>query len=765
MTMKNRKELQMTHKLKNKRKLKNKKTFQKWAGSLLLSAAVVLSTLGGVGEFPALKAEASESRTLTERFSEEMDDEIVELITEAGEALNEIAAQRDIMAVVYLSDQYPIRQEPSYDSQETVTVLSGQTVNILDVYVDDNYEVWEYVNLLYNGEEYYGYIPRTFLAVSDARFLEWEKNYGLNPEASVYAVDGSDKLVYPDIEQFPESYRPALYALKESHPNWIFTKMVTGMDWNEVIASQLQGSKSLVYKTFPEWAKAGLYDSGDWYFATEAVLKIYMDPRNALTESSIFQFELLTYNEEYHTKEAIQKLLESTFMNDSQPATGTDLTYSTIFWSIGSEEGRKVSPFHLAARVLQEQGVQGDSPLISGTYPGYENLYNYFNVGASGTTRKEVIESGLKYAAMENPAINKVVWNNAYTSILGGANFISANYIKKKQDTLYLQKFNVVPDGEYKPHTHQYMQNISAPTTESANVRKLYASVIPLEESTFVFKIPVFENMPEAPCEKPAETLNLSLKVPEGYAEPVIYLDGVAYGAEIRNGYYVLDAPDKNAKTAIAYRYDASGVPVGMYVWSLTYDGVAYRATEEPELADLLTVHGFSIRITGNSGIRFKTGISTDVRAALTSTGINGYTLKEYGTLIMNHANVGTYPMILGGEKTKQGMAYGVDANGVQQDVIFETVDGRHRYTAVLVGLPSSNYKTEFAFRGYAVLEKNGQQITLYGPIRARSIYSLAKQLLEINTYAPGTDAYNFLQQLIADADAYESTVSSGNTQ
>lgn len=732
---------------------------------MLLSAAMVFGTAGVIGEVPVLKVQASGSRILTERFSSEMDEETGAFITDAGAALNEIAAERDIMAVVYLSDQYPIRQEPSYDSQETVTVFSGQTVNILDVYVDDNYEVWEYVTLLYNEVEYYGFIPRSFLAVSDARFLDWEKNYGMNPEASVYAIDESGNAVYPDIEQFPESYRPALYALKETHPNWIFTKMVTGMNWDEVIASQLQGSKSLVYKTFPEWAKAGLYDDGDWYFATEPVLKIYMDPRNALTESSIFQFELLTYNEEYHTQEAIQKLLESTFMNDSQPATGTNLTYSTIFWSIGSEEGRKVSPFHLAARVLQEQGVKGDSPLISGTYPGYENLYNYFNVGASGTTREEVIESGLQYAAMENPAIGKVVWNNAYNSILGGADFISRNYIRQGQDTLYLQKFNVNPQGGYKPHTHQYMQNISAPTTESSNVRKLYASVISLEESTFVFKIPVFENMPEAPCEKPAETLNLALKVPEGYGEPVIYLDGVAYGAEIRNGFYVLDAPDKNVKTATAYKYDASGVPIGMYVWSLMYDGVAYRATEEPGLADLLTAHGFSIRITGNTGIRFKTGISTDVRAALTSTGINGYTLKEYGTLIMNHANTGTYPMILGGEKTKQGMAYGVDANGVQQDIIFENVAGRYRYTAVLVDLPASNYKTEFAFRGYAVLEKNGQQVALYGPVRARSIYSLAKQLLEINTYAPGTDAYNFLQQLIADADAYESTVSSGSAQ
>lgn len=736
--------------------MKKMRKLKKCVWSLLLAGAVTLGAAEAAAGMPGLKVQAAYSRTLTERYSEAMDEETAEWITGAGEALNEIAAGRDIMALVYLSDEYPVRLEPSYDSEAAVTVLSGQLVNILDVYVDDNFEVWEYVTLTLGETEYYGYVPRTYLAVSDSRFLEWEEAYGMNPSASVYSVDAQGGQVYADIEQFPESYRAALYALKEKHPNWTFAKMNTTMDWNSVIASQLQGSKSLVYKTFPDWAKAGLFDSGDWYFATEAVLKIYMDPRNALTEDAIFQFEQLTYNEEYHTQAAISAFLNNTFMNDGQKAPGTIFTYAEIFWLIGQEEGRKVSPFHLAARVLQEQG-KGTSPLISGSYPGFEGYYNYFNISASGTTNQEIYEKGLTYARDQG-------WIDAYQSIKGGADVISANYIKRGQDTLYLQKFNVNPNGYYKPHTHQYMQNISAPTTEAKSIKQLYESANSLD-SPFVFKIPVYENMPEAPCGEPTESLSIALQVPAGYAEPVIYLDGVAYAAEIRNGYYVLEAPDKNVKTATAYRYNASGVPDGMFVWSLTYNSGAYTAAEETGLTDLLTAHGFSIRITGKSGIRFKTGISTDLRAALTTTGVNGYILKEYGTLIMNNSNVGVYPMIKGGEKISAGVAYGVDADGVMQDVVYETVDGRYRYTSVLVGLPVSRYKTEYAFRGYATLEKNGEQITLYGPIRARSIYALAQQHLDLNTYAPGTDAYNFLQQLVSDADAYEATVSGGNAQ
>lgn len=674
-----------------------------------------------------------------------LDEETIAWVEEARGALQEIVQEWDIMALVYLSDQYPIRDQASYDGQVLVTVPSGQMVEIKDVFVDDNYEVWTYVSLLYGTQEYQGYIPRSYLACSDEKFLEWEANYGMNPSANIvsYSADGTQR--YVDIEQFPASYQAALMALKQRHPNWTFVKMNTGLDWDTVIYNQLQGGRSLVYKTFPDYTKAGAYDDGNWFYATEEILEYYMDPRNALTEDAVFQFEQLTYNETYHTEAAVETFLNNTFMNSSKNAPGTSMTYAHIFWAIGAEEGRKVSPFHLAARVYQEQG-QGTSGLISGTYPGYEGYYNYFNVGATGTTTTQVIENGLKYAKDKN-------WYNAYYSILGGADVISANYIKRGQDTLYLQKYNVNPNGYYALYTHQYMQNISAPTSEAKSMKRLYESASSLE-NTFVFKIPVFENMPGSASPMPTASTDVILEYPQGYSDATVYLDGVAYTAEVQNGKYVVKAPGTDAKTAVVYRYDGSGVPVGMYVWTLTYGNNSYTATAQPGLQDLLTYHGFSIRITGKSGIRFKTGISTDVRAALLSGGVNGYRLKEYGTLVMNNANRGAYPMIMGGEKVLSGMSYGTNSNGAVEDVIFETTGGRHRFTSVLVGLPASQYKTEYAFRGYIVLEKDGAQITIYGPVVARSIYALAQQMLQMGTYPQGSDADLFLRQLISDADA-----------
>ena len=75
--------------------------------------------------------------------------------------------------------------------------------------------------------------------------------------------------------------------------------------------------------------------------------------------------------------------------------SGGGITYAQAFMQIGKE--LKVSPYFLASRIRQEQGVKGDSPLISGNYPGYKGYYNYFNISATGLGEQVVI-NGLKEA-------------------------------------------------------------------------------------------------------------------------------------------------------------------------------------------------------------------------------------------------------------------------------------------------------------------------------------------------------------------------------
>lgn len=676
-------------------------------------------------------------------------EEETEWIEEAQDVLAEVLEQKDILALVYLTDEYTVRSEASLQSAQVTTVNSGQTVHIVGMKMTEEYEPWIQVEFSKQDVSYTGYIERSYLACSDELFLQWEMNYGMNPGAyaSMFALEESEVQVHADIEQFPESYHEALTALKEAHPNWIFVKMDTGLEWDTVVSEELYGGRSLVPTSLSGALQEGNYSKG-WAYATEEALEYYLDPRNGLTESGIFQFEQLTFNASYHEtcETALQSFLDNTFMKGNVPGwepSGKAGTYAYAFWVIG--KNMNISPFHLASRVYQEQG-QGTSPLISGTYPGFEGYYNYFNIGASGTTDKAVIESGLTYAKEATPP-----WDTHYYALHFGAKTLGANYINKGQDTLYLQKFDV-DDSSSGMFWHQYMQNICAPFSEAKSIRKLYEEVGALD-NIFVFKIPVYNNMPET-CPLPATSDRVILGAADGYNDATIWLDGVAYTAEKRNGYYIAHAADMNAKTAVMYEYNDAGTPIGMKVWSLSSDGVSYKATELTELEDLLTYHGFSIRITGRSGIRHVSSIDETVKKKLANEGIKGYTLKEYGTLVMLNENRSEYSMIKDGEKVMAGMAYGIDSEGNPVDIVFETVDGRQRFAYVIVGVPCEEYKTNLAFRGYATLTKGNEEIIIYGPIMHRSIYRVAEQMIEYQWYEEGSSAQLFLKQLIIDGDS-----------
>ncbi len=669
-------------------------------------------------------------------------EEETEWIAEAKEALYEILEEKDVMAVVYLADRYPVRTEPAEDASVLIEVPSGQSVTIKDVELTEDYEAWAQVSFTRQDKMYNGYVQRKNLACSDELFLQWEMGYGMNPGAymTMFTLgDEEEPRIYEDIEQFPESYKAALTTLKESHPNWVFVKMDTGLDWDTVVTEELKGGRSLISASLGGYLQEGKFSSG-WSYATREALEYYLDPRNGLKEKEIFQFEQLTFNESYHMDcvAAVQSFLDNTFMKDKVP--DTIMTYAFVFWAIGKEQN--ISPFHLASRVYQEQG-RGTSPLISGTYPGYEGYYNYFNIGASGRSNQEVIENGLKYAKEHG-------WNSAYNALYYGSKVIGSNYISKGQDTLYLQKFDV-DNSNNGLYWHQYMQNIGAPSSEAKSIYRLYEETGSLD-NVFVFKIPVYENMPEE-CPLPESSDRVILTAPEGYSDTTIYVDGIAYEAETRNGYVIAQGAGLDGKTAVMYQYDEADIPVGMTVWALENAGNYYKATEVEGLKDLMIYEGFSIRITGRSGIRCITSVSKDTREKLLGEGIDGYQLKEYGTLIMYNDDCENYAMVKGGERVIQGMAFGYNADGSLTDNIFDIVNDRYQYTAVLVGVPAEQYKTDFAFRGYMVLGKEDDEIVVYGPAKYRSIYTAAERALAANWYEEGSTAWSFLKQLITDGD------------
>ena len=414
-----------------------------------------------------------------------MSEEELAYIEEAKEELKELLEEETVLALVYLCDKYGLKEEADGDSDTLIELTTGTTVEIRGVVIDKARNIWYQVACPFEEETYIGYVERSNLAYSNESFLEWEAEYMSSYMAMMISTFSRS---YPDVDTFPESYQDALTELKEKHPKWIFVRQDVNLDWEDVIEGESYGARNVISNRKPD-----AYLDGDWgqgySYASDEAIAYYMDPRNFLDDTKVFQFEQLTFNHSYHTTGAVQLMLKGTFMQGELP--NEDMSYAEAFYEVGAD--LKVSPFHLASRVYQEQNP-GTSPLISGTYKGYEGYYNYFNIGASGDDDKEVIVAGLSYAKGAG-------WNTRYKSIKGGAKVIASYYILKGQDTLYLQKFNV--DGRYNSYfTHQYMQNIVAPASESYKIKQAYVNSGTVENS-FVFKIPVYREMPEEACPVP----------------------------------------------------------------------------------------------------------------------------------------------------------------------------------------------------------------------------------------------------------------------
>lgn len=511
-------------------------------------------------------------------------------------------------------------------------------------------------------------------------------------------------------EGFPESYKNGLRQLHAQYPNWVFKAKKTGLDWNTVIENEALLGRNLVSSgSISSWksVESGAYnwdnstwtgfDGSNWVAASEDIIRYYMDPRNFLDDTYVFQFLSHEYNSSTQTRDGLAKMVEGSFLSGTTDSTGTgsstgstgasgpsgssgssggvskdgpgrsqgkdqDVNHgpgvsgssrnsgspagstgevsleaphasvtprnhnlvmtgigvgeapgsssqntgapsgssgsnapsssgspntggpgvssgsggsdsnvsvgqapesggqasgtgssqtsgpsgSSSSQNAGSSSGSSssgsssgtpssntgsgsklyvdiimdaaaqsgVSPYVLAAMILQEQGTNGGSPLISGNYSGYPGYYNFFNVEAYQSGSMSAIQTGLRYASQSGSYGRP--WNTVEKSIIGGAQNYGDNYVKAGQNTFYLKKFNVQGSNLYK---HQYMTNIQGAASEAERLSKAYSSV---KDSALEFQIPVYNNMPETACAAPvgdgSPNNKLSSLSAEGYS-------------------------------------------------------------------------------------------------------------------------------------------------------------------------------------------------------------------------------------------------------
>lgn len=290
-------------------------------------------------------------------------------------------------------------------------------------------------------------------------------------------------------------YKELIDELQEKHPNWTFTLFYTKLDWNVVIANEGHSDD----RTYPlnlipdssdypeDWKceidKDKRFDNGTWLCASDKAIKCQMDPRNILNEDNIFQFKELSYVEGAQTKEGLSKITEGSFLE------GDNISNALI------EAGEKANldPYFIASRLIQEQGRKGTTMSRGYQYNDDTVVYNPFNIGAIGNSRDEILQNAAEYAYNQG-------WDTLEKAIIGGIDYMKEDYIDKGQNTLYLQKFDIVnSDGNL--YVNQYMQNLLAPKSEANNMKTIYEASDTVD-SNLNFIIPLYENMPEEVSEE-----------------------------------------------------------------------------------------------------------------------------------------------------------------------------------------------------------------------------------------------------------------------
>lgn len=443
-----------------------------------------------------------------------------------------------------------VRAEASIKSRKVSTLFSNTAVTVSDSFQGNDGDTWYPVK--YSGGQ--GFVRSDFIKFP----VQYQRD-----EAFENALNQ---------QGFPESYKDGLRSLHAEFPSWRFEGFKTNLDWNSVLDGEMEGTGSLVDKNaISSWKStdAGKYDwnSGTWpgfdgptwVGASRPLTAYYMDPRNFLDESYIFQFLLHSYNPEEQTRDGLSMVLKGSFMEGKgtadkaegvQSSSGTEQNAGGAVVdapkteaadgssSSGSENGvvsavgpgGNLSPSENEVSSSDDSGngnrsgidyidilmkaaeqtrqnpyvlaamiLQEQGKGTSGSVSGASGFYNYFNVGAYAANGMGAVERGLWYAKQSGSFGRP--WNSVEKSIVGGAVFFAENYLKAGQNTLYLKKWNVQGTNLYK---HQYMTNVQGAAEEGAKLSKAYTAE--MKNKALVFSIPIYENMPQDKAPIPTGT-------------------------------------------------------------------------------------------------------------------------------------------------------------------------------------------------------------------------------------------------------------------
>ncbi len=423
-----------------------------------------------------------------------------------------------------------VREGPGTSYKQIDSLLTGDVVTILD-----------------EQDGWYKIQKGLLIGWASADYITLNSTPVYTPDASFEEL----------LNAFPEDYKEPLRRIHAEFPKWKFVPEPLSMTWATALSRESRVRVNTVLTSYDSWKsmELGAYDwatntyvnvDSGYVTADPLLIAYYMDPRNFLDSTYIFQFEDLSFSDT-QTEDGVRAILP-----DALDYIAADL--------LRASRETRVSAYFMATRITQEGSHKNG--LGTGTVPGYEGYYNFFNYGAKpNADGTGAVTNGAIYAKNNG-------WNTPYKALYDSAASIGKGYINLGQDTLYYQKFNMTntTSGLY---THQYMTNVQAPSSEGS-IRRRSMTQEALD-SELVFTIPVYKEMPQAVAPKPTTTGNnnnflhtlsvegqaltpsfdrytafYSLQVGSGISQVTIHAERSDGGATVNGGGTVNLAPGEN---------------------------------------------------------------------------------------------------------------------------------------------------------------------------------------------------------------------------
>lgn len=203
---------------------------------------------------------------------------------------------------------------------------------------------------------------------------------------------------------------------------------------------------------------------GNWIWASGSEIKQYFEPNAKNIADYKFQFLSLAATAGISEEDA------KVYLDDKGILKGQEAVF------IAAANENNINEIYLMAHACLETG-NGTSKLSTGVVYKGTVVYNMFGIKAVDS---DPLGQGAAYAY-------KMGWTTPEKAIMGGAKFISDEYINNevyKQDTLYEMRWNPASPGR-----HQYATDIAWAAKQAIRMKKIYECFTNPE---ITFDIPIY---------------------------------------------------------------------------------------------------------------------------------------------------------------------------------------------------------------------------------------------------------------------------------